>query len=96
MWTSVVFNACLIHVAILECIVKNLDVQIHSHTGHQACKFFVFGEPGSEPKKSPGAKKKKEGREKRKKGEKRKKREEESKYGKKKVKRNQRTREKGA
>ena len=51
MWTSVVFNACLIHVAILECIVKNLDVQIHSHTGHQACKFFVFGEPGSEPKK---------------------------------------------
>ena len=46
--------------------------------------------------KSPGAKKKKEGREKRKKGEKRKKREEESKYGKKKVKRNQRTREKGA
>ena len=61
MWTSVVINACFIHVAILECIVKNLDVQIHSHTGHQACKFFVFGEPGSEPKKVQEPKKKRQG-----------------------------------
>ena len=57
---------------------------------------LYLGSLAPSQKKVQEPKKKKEGREKRKKGEKRKKREEESKYGKKKVKRNQRTREKGA
>ena len=56
-------------------------------TPYQAWKFCIFWEPGSEPKKSPGAKKKEEKRGERETKEKR--GEEESKYGMKKVKRDQ-------
>ena len=58
-----------------------------THSSRQAWKFCIFWEPGSEPKKSPGAKKKEEKRGERETKEKR--GEEESKYGMKKVKRDQ-------